>query len=375
VTGRQLGLLLLGALPLGAAAALGRLGWRYSELLLRQPVGAAPGYPIRTLAADGERVLLPRTDATERAGVWGLEWAGGFARVGRTLAATPTTLERELEPVLGSLAAGEPVRMTLFAHPRDPAVALGIPFEETTIPSELGPLPAWRIPGRRGTWAIMVHGWGSSRREALRLLPTLVELGLPALVIALRNDPGAPAAPDGLSRLGGTEWRDLEAAAAHAVAGGATGLVLVGYSLGGGIVCSFLRRSPLAPLVRAAILEAPVLDWRATLERIARRRRMPAPVAATARAVVRLRTGIRWSDLDQIADAAALRTPILLIHGDDDQTVPVEASDRLAAARPDLVTYRRLPGVPHAAAWNSDPERYGAWVREFLGRSLGPDGG
>ncbi|MDX6645225.1 MAG: uncharacterized protein QOK40_952 [Miltoncostaeaceae bacterium] len=371
MTGRRAGLLSI-ALPLGAAAVLARLAWRYSDQLLRLPAAGAPRYPIRPLAVDGERVRLPRTEETERPGVWGLEWEGGFARLGRTLATAPTEVERALEPIRGTLAAGQPARMTLFAYPGDPAEALGIAFEEITLPSELGPLPAWLVPGRRRSWAIMVHGWGSSRREALRLLPTISGLGLPALVIALRNDPGAPAAPDRLCRLGGVEWRDLEAAAAHAVSRGAEDLLLVGYSMGGAVVCSFLRRSPLARHARAAILDAPVLDWRATLAQIARRRQVPAVVAGAARLVARRRTGVPWGELDQVAHAAALRVPILLIHGDADRTVPVGPSDRLAAARPDLVSYKRLPGVPHAAAWNSDPERYGAWVVEFLARAL-PD--
>ena len=99
----------------------------------------------------GDRVLLPRTGDTERPGVWGLEWEGGFARLGRTLAATPATLERALEPVRGELAAGQAARMTLFAYPGNPERAHGVPFEDTSLRSELGPLPAWFVPGRRRT--------------------------------------------------------------------------------------------------------------------------------------------------------------------------------------------------------------------------------
>src|SRR5581483_3168935 len=144
---------------------------------------------IRVLAAGADRVLLPRTAETERPGVWGLEWqGGGSARIGRILATTPTSVERVLETPHGPPPAGQPARVTLFAYRGDPERALAIPFEETTVPSELGPLPAWVVAGRRRTWAVMVHGWGSSRAEALRLLPTLVALGLPALVVTLRND-------------------------------------------------------------------------------------------------------------------------------------------------------------------------------------------
>jgi uncharacterized protein len=50
-------------------------------------------------------------------------------------------------------------------------------------------------------------------------------------------------------RYGLTEWRDLAAAAQYALARGARRLLLVGYSMGGAIVVSFLEHSPLAARV------------------------------------------------------------------------------------------------------------------------------
>jgi len=51
--------------------------------------------------------------------------------------------------------------------------------------------------------------------------------------------------------------------------------------------------------------------------------------------------------------------------------VPVETSDALAQARPDLVTYHRVPEATHARSWNIDPEKYEAAVRKFLAGLMG----
>jgi uncharacterized protein len=58
--------------------------------------------------------------------------------------------------------------------------------------------------------------------------------------------------------------------------------------------------------------------------------------------------------------------PILLFHGDRDETVPVESSDAFAEARPDLVTYQSVHGAGHVEPWNLDPEGYRETVERFL---------
>ena len=58
--------------------------------------------------------------------------------------------------------------------------------------------------------------------------------------------------------------------------------------------------------------------------------------------------------------------PLLILHSDDDEFVPAEPSRRLAAARPDVVTYVPSQGARHTKEWNVDPERWDSAVARFL---------
>ena len=104
--------------------------------------------------------------------------------------------------------------------------------------------------GGGATWAIVVHGRGATRQEGLRILPTLTNLGMTAMVITYRNDRESIHDPNGQYGYGATEWPDLQAAVDYALAHGARDVVLYGYSLGGAITTSFLEHSDRASRVR-----------------------------------------------------------------------------------------------------------------------------
>jgi pimeloyl-ACP methyl ester carboxylesterase len=74
----------------------------------------------------------------------------------------------------------------------------------------------------------------------------------------------------------------------------------------------------------------------------------------------------RWSDFDYFRNLHGLEVPVLLFHGDEDRTIPVELSDRMAELRPDNVRYVRVAGADHVRAWNVDPDGYLATVRDFV---------
>ncbi|MCL6645603.1 MAG: alpha/beta fold hydrolase [Dehalococcoidia bacterium] len=295
-----------------------------------------------------------------------LEAARGRAFLGPVLESNGVVAIREFAPLDGDLRPGDFARLDPFAFPGDPREAHGIDFDEVDVPAPLGRFPAWYVRGRRDTWAVMVHGKGANRRETLRLLPLLVEAGYPALAITYRNDEGCPQAPHGRYSYGRDEYEELEAAVRFALELGARRILLVGYSMGGAICLSFMERSNLASRAAGFILDAPMLDLRTTVAHGARQRRIPLWYLAVSNRIAARRYRFNWDDFDYRRTAMDLQVPILLFHGDADPTVPVETSDALAAARPDIVRYVRVPGAGHVRAWNVDPGGYADAVRAFL---------
>src|SRR5712692_6882106 len=206
-------LIALGAVPLSVAGVLGG-GWYYSDSLRKgalEPNREPSKLDIEVVAIGEGRITLRATPSVQNGdwkteGVFGLEWPGGYAQVSRILEIDDRQVVREFRPMNGELKPGDAARLDSFAFPADPQDALGLAFQDVSFSSPLGDMPAWFIEGRRDTWVIFVHGKGASRREALRMLPTVVGLGFPSLVISYRNDPEAPASEDGFYRYGQTEW-------------------------------------------------------------------------------------------------------------------------------------------------------------------------
>lgn len=303
-----------------------------------------------------------------RDGLWVLKWDGGYAWVDEIIQISDQEVTRHLIPAGQLPQVGDQVRLESYAFAGDPPAAQRFPFEEVTYTSTLGQFPAWFVPGTRSTWAIFVHGRGATREEALRLLPTVVERGFPSLVITYRNDEGTPASPDGYYHFGESEWQDLEAAVQYALDHGAEDVFLIGYSMGGAIVTNFQYQSPLAGKVRAVVLDAPVLSFDALIDYGAEQRGLPMVLTIVAKAIAGLRFDINWKDRHYIARAGQLKAPILLFHGDADQSVHIKTSDQFAIARRDLVTYVWVPGATHVRSWNMDPFAYQDAVGRFLGK-------
>jgi dienelactone hydrolase len=355
----------LAGLALLVPTSTASAGWYFAN----QVVDVRPReYPLEVKGFDGELVTLPRTEDIEREVPYGLIWPTGHARLG-ALARTErgAVVRQVIEVTRGTLQKGIRAYVSSAVFDGDPLVARGLDFDEVTVPGELGPLPAWLVPGTSSTWVIAVHGRGGTRAEALRALPTLARSGLPTLVMTYRNDEGAPPSRDRRYHLGASEWHDVASAIGYARSHGATDIILYGWSMGGAAVLMAMRRSALASTVRALVLDCPAVDWTTTLRRAARRRNLPQPLTWAAMRLVEKRIGHRLADLNQVRHAGSLRVPTLMYVDGDDAVVDPQPARLYARLRPDLVRLVETEGGGHTRSWNVDPKRYEAELAGFLG--------
>jgi hypothetical protein len=305
-------------------------------------------------------------------GVFGIQAGTSYGQVFGSTTGPGPRITRDFRLLRGRLPEpGSSVGYSRRAFP-DPRAAVGRPFRTVTVTTELGPQPAWFVPGVSSTWAILVHGKGEDRREMLRMMRSTAAAGLPSLDITYRNDAEGPQDPSGDYQYGRTEWRDLDAAVAFATAHGAKQVALVGASMGGAVIASYLRNTPSHAGVAAVALDAPMLDLGETVSYGARQRSLPlfghVPGALTwaAKRIAAVRYGVDWGDVDYADDSSWLDVPTLVFHGTSDRTVPVGLSRRVAAAHPDGVTLVTVPGAGHVASWNADPRTYDATLTRFL---------
>ena len=255
----------------------------------------------------------------------------------------------------------------------DPLTEHGLEFENVVYQSDLGAMPAWHLPGATDNWVILVHGKGANLQETLRVLPTIAVAGYHALAIEYRNDPGTAGDPSGEYAYRLTEWADVESAVEFALAHGADRLVLFGYSMGGGIVTNFILSSELGSEIDAIVLDAPMLNFEATIDHGGDHSSLPliglpVPRSLTnvAKTLANIRFDIDWDSMDYLAKADELGVPILVFHGTDDDRVPLKTSSKLAALRPDLVTLEIFEGAAHVRSWDADPDRYERTLATFL---------
>lgn len=334
-----------------------------SDLLV--PVADDRPYDIEVVRTPPARIVIAGTDEPARGGTWGFETEETYTQLTSLLNRTQTDTEWAATPYVGEATVGVTGRIDVDAFPVDPMESYGLGFEDVRAPGDLGPLPAWLIDGRQSTWVIIVHGRGTdSRTQALRMIPSYVESGYPVLVVSYRNDDGAPKDPSGLRSWGLTEWRDLDAAVRLAEREGAQDYILVGHDLGAEVVSTFLHESDSVGNVLGVVFDSPALDLAGALDYNS------GPVASfvgdLGQQLARLRFGMEWDELDQVARADQFDVPILALHGARDEVAPIAITESFVAARPDLARLVRFEQGGHGDLWNVDRARYEAEVMAFL---------
>lgn len=200
----------------------------------------------------------------------------------------------------------------------------------------------------RGT-VLLVHGWSVSLYANAHWALALAERGYRSVLVDLRNHGRSDAAPAG---FGGREAADLAALVATLRAQGRLQppLTVLGVSLG---AVAALHLAADEPAVRAVVALEPYANAadavRSAFAGLAPESFAPWIGPATIeRAIARLsrRLGLELTALDTAPVLARVPVCVLLLHGQRDRAVPVEASRGLVGANRDAQLFE-LPWDGH----------------------------
>ena len=317
----------------------------------------------------------PATDEYTVARVGLLFADGGYLQLDQDAEVNGTEITRTYTLLAGEAPdPGELGKWDWHSYPD--ATVMGLQQREVTYDAPLGATPAIIVEPAAsapssGTWAIGVHGINGTLRESLRIVPRLAEHGITSMLINYRDDRKEPDVPaeDGLGNFGVTEWADVEAAVAYALANGATDILLVAYSMGGAVVAGYLERGGNTDAVSGTILHCPAVSLHDATEFGAELLGYPTdlltPVIWTAERFVELRSDIDYSDAEYIDNAATWPVPALVTAATEDDLVPPESIEEFAAVLPDG-TFELFQDAFHTGGWNEDWVAYDTLVTSWL---------
>jgi len=179
-------------------------------------------------------------------------------------------------------------------------------------------LHAWFIPaGEAPAPAVVIlHGWGGTSADMLPVAPGLHDLGFHSLFLDARTH-GLSDDEDFMSMPRFAE--DLETALVWLVnRDDVTTIGAVGHSIGAAATILAASRNPdIDAVVAVASFAHPEeLLWRAIP--------YPAPVKWTLLRAIRQMIGVSYDDIAPRNRIADIQVPVLLMHGEDDDVIPVD---------------------------------------------------
>lgn len=245
----------------------------------------------------------------------------------------------------------------------------GLPWCEVMVSAANGKqLFGWFIPaGERAPALVVMHGWGGNAEMMLPLAAPLHAAGFALLLLDARCH--GRSADDSFTSLPRFA-EDIEAglgwlAGQPEVDAGRLGII--GHSVGAGAALLVAARQPsLGAVISLAAFAHPALMMRRWLAS----KNIPHwPVGAYILGYVQRVIGYRFDDIAPCRTIARVSCPVLLVHGQDDATVPADEARQIhAAAVGDKVELFVVPGSHDDYG---DIGRQIGRLTEFLQRTLG----
>jgi pimeloyl-ACP methyl ester carboxylesterase len=256
------------------------------------------------------------------------------------------------------MRAFAPPKRDMFQAPSD----LGLPEEQIWLENDNGTkLHAWFIPvDGPAPVVIVLHGWGGNAALMLPLAPHLHDAGYHALFLDARNHGHSEHERfTSMPRFA----EDLEVAARWArERSEVTSIGVIGHSVGAGAAILSASRSDYFDAVVS--VSAPAHPGEMMREQMTN---IPGPLLTLMFGAMQHLIGYRFDEFAPRNRITHVEAPVLIVHGADDDVVPLDSLHELAEAQPDAETLI-VANAAHSDLTPFEP-RVGE-ITDFLDRSL-----
>lgn len=252
---------------------------------------------------------------------------------------------------------------------RECGVPGSLPWREVNFPTAGGKtLFGWFIPaGERAPALAVLHGWGGNAEMMLPLAKPLHDAGYALLFFDARchgrsdRDSFASLPRFAADLESALEWLQVQRDVDETRVG------VVGHSVGAGAALLLAaQRRDLAAVVSLSAFAHPDRMMRRWLKS----RRIPFwPLGAYILFYVQRVIGYRFDDIAPVHTIRAVNCPVLLVHGTEDKTVPVNEAREIYANRADKHVHLLL--IPGNHGEFGDLERYIETMTGFLDEVMG----
>lgn len=259
-----------------------------------------------------------------------------------------------------------PARISETRTPGD----LGLAFREVEIATEHGlHLYGWLVPAPGASPApvvVLLHGWGGNAETLLPLVQPLRQAGYALLLFDARchgrsGEDSFASMPRFAEDLGhALDWlKQQEGIDPRRIA-------IVGHSVGAAAaLLAASRRADVAALVSIAAFAHP----QAMMRRLLAANGIPyRPIGWYILRYVQYVIGQRFDAIAPLTTISNIRCPVLLVHGAEDTTVPVEEAHAIYAARGAAPVQLQI--VPGSHDDYGDIAQQSTLLLEFLNEKL-----
>ena len=195
------------------------------------------------------------------------------------------------------------------------------------IPASHGPdLRAWFLPGSGGgPAAVVIHGWGGNAGDMVPVADRLRALGLHVLLVDAHGHGRSPAITVSSMPAFARDVHDATRWLRSRDDVDGSRVVLVGHSVGAG-ACLYAASDDSG--VAAVVALAPMADPVGFMS-VKMRGRLPGPLIPLALRYVEHAIGHRFEDFTPVTTIGRVASPVLIVHGTQDTTVPVAHAQML----------------------------------------------